>query len=297
METKEAPKNPNDPSSAPKKRRRTWLWVLGWCFLFPVPVILLLKRSQMKTIAKVGIIIAAWIGWMCLFAAVVNIGNSRQQSMDSSAETVSNLELLTGLYPSLLNIEDCEVEEASVTEPEDFLILRLNEDDARIIAKNINGNHSTSQQLTEADIKALDLIVIAVTGSYSATYAPYVDGKRLEGTVTLHAEKAGLYCFDPGMEKVFDYSTVYTREFRQREESIQTEYTRLSNSKIIKAVDEKFHLKLGPFVRFGVWFTADLGFLLFVGLGVAAGFFFLIRGSWRSGLEKRRAAEQKQQQK
>ena len=297
METKEAPKSPNDPSSAPKKRRRTWLWLLGWCFLFPVPVILLLKRSQMKTIAKVGIIIAAWIGWMCLFAAVVNIGNSRQQSMDSSAETVSNLELLTGLYPSLLNIEDCEVEEASVIEPEDFLILRLNEDDARIIAKNINGNHSTSQQLTEADIKALDLIVIAVTGSYSATYAPYVDGKRLEGTVTLHAEKAGLYCFDPGMEKVFDYSTVYTREFRQREESIQTEYTRLSNSKIIKAVDEKFHLKLGPFVRFGVWFTADLGFLLFVGLGVAAGFFFLIRGSWRSGLEKRRAAEQKQQQK
>ena len=297
METKEAPKNPNDPSSAPTQRRRTWLWVLGWCFLFPVPVILLLKRSRMKTIAKIGIIIAAWIGWMCLFAAVVNIGNSRQQSMDSSAETVSNLELLTGLYPSLLNIEDCEVEETFVTEPEDFLIIRLNEDDARIIAKNINGNHSTSQQLTEADMKALDLIVIAVTGSYSATYAPYVDGKRLEGTVTLHAEKAGLYCFDPGTEKVFDYSTVYTREFRQREESIQTEYTRLSNSKIIKAVDEKFHLKLGPFVRFGVWFTADLGFLLFVGLGAAAGFFFLIRGSWRSGLEKRRAAEQKQQQK
>ena len=102
METKEAPENPNDSSAAPKKRRRTWLWVLGWCFLFPVPVILLLKRSRMKTIAKVGIIIAAWIGWSCLFAAVVNIGNSRQQVSENPAETVPNIELLTGVYPALL---------------------------------------------------------------------------------------------------------------------------------------------------------------------------------------------------
>ena len=40
--------------SAPKKRR-TWLWVLGWIFIFPLPLtILLLRKKQMKPIFKYG---------------------------------------------------------------------------------------------------------------------------------------------------------------------------------------------------------------------------------------------------
>ena len=47
---------------APPKKRKTWLWVLGWIFIYPVPLTILMLRSQkLSTGAKTGIIIAAWL--------------------------------------------------------------------------------------------------------------------------------------------------------------------------------------------------------------------------------------------
>lgn len=47
--------------SAPKKRK-TWLWVLGWICCFPIPLtILMLRKKDMKPILKYGIIALAWI--------------------------------------------------------------------------------------------------------------------------------------------------------------------------------------------------------------------------------------------
>jgi len=44
-----------------KSGRKTWLWVLGWLFLFPLPLtILLLRKKDMKPWLKYGIIILAW---------------------------------------------------------------------------------------------------------------------------------------------------------------------------------------------------------------------------------------------
>ena len=45
----------------PPKKRRTWLWILGWIFIFPVPLtILMLRKKDMNPILR-GVIIAA--GW------------------------------------------------------------------------------------------------------------------------------------------------------------------------------------------------------------------------------------------
>ncbi len=45
-----------------KKKSNTWLWVLGWIFIFPVPLtILLLRKKDMKPALKYGIIAAMWI--------------------------------------------------------------------------------------------------------------------------------------------------------------------------------------------------------------------------------------------
>lgn len=44
------------------KKRKTWLWVLGWIFVFPVPLtILMLRKKDMKPVVKYGIIAVAWI--------------------------------------------------------------------------------------------------------------------------------------------------------------------------------------------------------------------------------------------
>lgn len=45
-----------------KPKKKTWLWVLGWIFVFPLPLtILLLRKKGMKPIAKYCIIALAWL--------------------------------------------------------------------------------------------------------------------------------------------------------------------------------------------------------------------------------------------
>lgn len=44
------------------KKRKTWLWVLGWIFIFPVPLtIIMLRKKDMKPILKYVIIAVAWL--------------------------------------------------------------------------------------------------------------------------------------------------------------------------------------------------------------------------------------------
>ena len=45
------------PPQEPPKKRRTWLWVLGWIFCFPIPLtILMLRNKTMNPKVKYGII-------------------------------------------------------------------------------------------------------------------------------------------------------------------------------------------------------------------------------------------------
>ena len=65
-------------SAVPIKKRKTWLWVLGWVFIFPVPLtILLLRKKEMKAGLKYGLIAAAWIVYLL-------IGFSGRTSNDSN---------------------------------------------------------------------------------------------------------------------------------------------------------------------------------------------------------------------
>lgn len=70
--------HPTAPASAPvaqpvrKKKRNTGLWILGWIFIFPVPVtILMLNKKDMNPVVRYGIITIAWIVytiWMISYA-------------------------------------------------------------------------------------------------------------------------------------------------------------------------------------------------------------------------------------
>lgn len=64
-----------------KKRNHTILWVLGWIFIFPVPLTILVLRSKdMSPKLKYGIIAAGWIVYFLLF--IFNGGRDRAPQTD-----------------------------------------------------------------------------------------------------------------------------------------------------------------------------------------------------------------------
>lgn len=70
----------NPYKTAKVSKRKTWLWVIGWIFMFPIPLtILLLRKKDMKPAVKYGIIALAWV----LFFAAGMIGSSNADTSQS----------------------------------------------------------------------------------------------------------------------------------------------------------------------------------------------------------------------
>ena len=66
-----------------KPKRKTWLWVLGWIFIFPLPLtLILLKKDNMKKGVKYGIIIAAWVVYI-----LIGTGASANEKKDTTSSS------------------------------------------------------------------------------------------------------------------------------------------------------------------------------------------------------------------
>ena len=63
----QVPPQPQQAPREPSKRRKTWLWVLGWICIFPVPLtIIMLNKEDMSKKARYGIIAAGWILYLLI---------------------------------------------------------------------------------------------------------------------------------------------------------------------------------------------------------------------------------------
>ena len=73
----------------PKKgKRKTWLWVLGWIFIFPVPLtILMLRKKDVNLGLKYGIIAVAWLIYLVFAFSSNSSDNSRNQGSAPSDST------------------------------------------------------------------------------------------------------------------------------------------------------------------------------------------------------------------
>ena len=62
----------------PQKKRKTWLWVLGWIFVFPIPLsILMLNSPKTKNIdsrARIGIVVVGWLVYLAIGLSGVGYG-------------------------------------------------------------------------------------------------------------------------------------------------------------------------------------------------------------------------------
>lgn len=75
----------------PLKKRKTWLWVLGWICIFPLPLtILMLRKKDMKPALKYGIIAVAWIVYLAIGLSGGSDNNSATNDNNSAIVSESN---------------------------------------------------------------------------------------------------------------------------------------------------------------------------------------------------------------
>ncbi|WP_027205161.1 hypothetical protein [Butyrivibrio fibrisolvens] len=70
------------------KKRRIWLWILGWLFIFPLPLtILMLRKKNMKPAIKYGIIVAAWFFYLIIGFSGQGKDKERSENVSSNEST------------------------------------------------------------------------------------------------------------------------------------------------------------------------------------------------------------------
>ena len=76
-------------NSQPKKRR-TWLWVLGWLFLFPVPLtILVVRNKKMSKGVKAAIIAVAWV--LFLIIGIAGAGSDTDEGSTPDDKSIGGV--------------------------------------------------------------------------------------------------------------------------------------------------------------------------------------------------------------
>lgn len=121
----ESPVNGNS-ALAPKKKRKTWLWVLGWLCIFPVPLtILMLRNQKMKKNTRYAVIAIAWIVYLIIGMAGGSTDSSTTKQSGTSeeigvVESVEDVEAIdTGNIKSLSfkNTDDVMVKVGKTCSP------------------------------------------------------------------------------------------------------------------------------------------------------------------------------------
>ena len=76
------------PQPAPKKNKKIVWWVLGWIFIFPVPLTIIIARNQkLKIGAKTGLIAAAWIVYLLIGIGSGVANRSKEQGATPATRT------------------------------------------------------------------------------------------------------------------------------------------------------------------------------------------------------------------
>ena len=70
-----------------KKKTMVW-WVLGWIFVFPIPLTIIISRNKnLKTGAKTAIIVAAWLVYLLIVIGSGAANKNKEQSVTTSTQT------------------------------------------------------------------------------------------------------------------------------------------------------------------------------------------------------------------
>ncbi|MGI6020188.1 MAG: Ltp family lipoprotein [Lachnospiraceae bacterium] len=179
---------PSDQTE-PVKKRRTWLWVLGWIFIFPVPLtVLMLRKKEMKPVIRYGIIAAAWIVYLIIGFSGKSSDNKKAVSESKTEEAI--LETKTETEESD-GIED-------LLEVEIIVEAKTNEDDGSVlfgVTTNLPEDTLLSVTVSNGSFEAEDEVVILKDGTgYTSEFSD--NGAALQGEYKVSVELS-----DPSAQK------------------------------------------------------------------------------------------------
>ena len=84
------------PQPAPKKNKKIVWWVLGWIFIFPIPLTIIIARNQkLKPGVKIGIIVAAWIVYLLIGIGSGAANNNIEKRVTASNQTSYSIQETT----------------------------------------------------------------------------------------------------------------------------------------------------------------------------------------------------------
>ncbi len=171
----------------PPKKRNTWLWVLGWIFIFPVPLtILMLRNQKLSKPVKIGIIVAAWIVYLIIGLA----GGGSGDSKDSSNANTETTTIEQPAYNSAANDSTAGSSESAI----DSFIAEINKSEdisleyvENFIPSDKEGGHYRTEfrlnawkDSTGKSYKYGDSTVDIILSSSGEIQRIYMDGATLE---------------------------------------------------------------------------------------------------------------------
>lgn len=81
------------PNNNHKKKKHLFLWIIGWLFIFPVPLtIIMLRAKKLKPVFRYVIIAFAWIIYFVIGFSGTSDGNNTADSNNSMIETQAKTE-------------------------------------------------------------------------------------------------------------------------------------------------------------------------------------------------------------
>ena len=82
----------SDQFAPAKKKRKTWLWILGWIFFFPVPLTVLIYRSEkLKKNVKIALLAVLWL--FVIFSVLTN-DSTDSEPVDTTPKSSENIKKL-----------------------------------------------------------------------------------------------------------------------------------------------------------------------------------------------------------
>lgn len=171
----------------PPKKRKTWLWVLGWIFIFPVPLtILMLRNQKLSKPVKIGIIVAAWIVYLIIGLA----GGGSIDNKDSSNANTATTTIEQPAYNSAANDSTAGSSESAI----DSFIAEINQSEdisleyvEDFIPSDKEGGHYRTEfrlnawkDSTGKSYKYGDSTVDIILSSSGEIQRIYMDGATLE---------------------------------------------------------------------------------------------------------------------
>ena len=171
----------------PPKKRKTWLWVLGWIFIFPVPLtILMLRNQKLSKPVKIGIIVAAWIVYLIIGLA----GGGSGDDKDSSNANTETTTIEQPAYNSAANDSTAGSSESAI----DSFIAEINKSEdisleyvENFIPSDKEGGHYRTEfrlnawkDSTGKSYKYGDSTVDIILSSSGEIQRIYMDGATLE---------------------------------------------------------------------------------------------------------------------